>query len=371
MRARVAVSHQPRITHLRCGRRPTYCPAWRPLPPAARTTVATYGSYREAERAVDFLSDREFPVERAAIVGTGLKTVEQIAGRLTTGRAALLGAGQGAMIGLLFGLLFGLFFDRPRRSLASCCTAWSPGSSSAPPSGRSPRPRRAVVATSPRSARMQAEHYEVQVDHEVSAQAKQLLAELPPPRRRACQRPRSTATAAPATRGSRSSAPASPASAWRSGCWQDGVDDLSCSSAPTTSAAPGATTPIPGCQCDIPSALYSFSFAPNPDWSRPTPLQSEIREYLRRVADRARRDPAHPLRPRARPARPGTTSERRWRVETSQRRARRRDVLVGAMGGLTEPQLPDVARDRDASRGRCSTRPGGITTTTSPASASP
>ena len=62
---------------------------------AARTTVATFESYPDAERAVDFLSDREFPVERAAIVGTGLKTVEQIAGRLTTGRAALVGAGQG------------------------------------------------------------------------------------------------------------------------------------------------------------------------------------------------------------------------------------------------------------------------------------
>ena len=80
---------------------------------APKTTVATYGDYAAAERAVDFLSDQGFPVERAAIVGTGLKTVEQIAGRLTTGRAALIGAGQGAMIGLLFGLLFGIFFTGP------------------------------------------------------------------------------------------------------------------------------------------------------------------------------------------------------------------------------------------------------------------
>src|ERR1700730_9590314 len=42
----------------------------------------------------------------------------------------------------------------------------------------------------------------------------------------------------------------------------------------------------PGCQCDIPSALYSFSFAPNPDWTRTFPLQAEIWSYLRRVADR-------------------------------------------------------------------------------------
>src|SRR3954465_9888005 len=41
----------------------------------------------------------------------------------------------------------------------------------------------------------------------------------------------------------------------------------------------------PGCQCDIPSALYSYSFAPNPNWSRFYPLQSEIRDYLRRCAE--------------------------------------------------------------------------------------
>ena len=145
---------------------------------AARTAVATYSTYREAERAVDFLSDKEFPVERAAIVGTGLKTVEQIAGRLTTGRAALLGAGQGAMVGLLFGLLFGLFFDGPAffgviayglvAGILFGATFGAVGQ--AMQSGR--RDFASVRA-------MQAERYELQVDHEVSAQAKQILLELP------------------------------------------------------------------------------------------------------------------------------------------------------------------------------------------------
>src|SRR5437763_9787535 len=40
----------------------------------------------------------------------------------------------------------------------------------------------------------------------------------------------------------------------------------------------------PGCACDVPSHLYSFSFAPNPDWSRSFSSQWEIQEYLRRVA---------------------------------------------------------------------------------------
>ena len=42
----------------------------------------------------------------------------------------------------------------------------------------------------------------------------------------------------------------------------------------------------PGCQCDIPSHLYSFSFAPNAEWTRTYPLQPEIREYLRDCAQR-------------------------------------------------------------------------------------
>lgn len=82
-------------------------------PGAARHAVATYSEYRDAERAVDWLSDQGFAVEHVAIVGSGLKSVEQVAGRMTTGRAALMGAGQGVFIGLLFALLFGLFFTGP------------------------------------------------------------------------------------------------------------------------------------------------------------------------------------------------------------------------------------------------------------------
>ncbi|QBY10379.1 glycine zipper family protein [Deinococcus metallilatus] len=70
--------------------------------------VATYATYPEAQRAVDYLSDQRFPVERTAIVGEGLKTVEQVTGRLDWGRAAGLGFGQGLFIGLFIGLLFGL-----------------------------------------------------------------------------------------------------------------------------------------------------------------------------------------------------------------------------------------------------------------------
>ena len=73
-------------------------------------TVAAFDSYPEAQRAVDRLSDAGFPVERVAIVGHGLRSVERVTGRMTTGRAALLGASQCALLGALFGLLVGLFW---------------------------------------------------------------------------------------------------------------------------------------------------------------------------------------------------------------------------------------------------------------------
>lgn len=71
--------------------------------------VATYPDYTDAQRAVDYLSDQGFPVQNTSIVGTGLRLVEQVLGRMTTARAALSGAGGGAWFGLLIGLLLGIF----------------------------------------------------------------------------------------------------------------------------------------------------------------------------------------------------------------------------------------------------------------------
>jgi hypothetical protein len=78
-----------------------------------RRAIASYSTYAEAERAVDRLSDQGFAVQRSAIVGRGLRSVEQVTGRMTAGRAALIGAGEGSLIGLLFALLFGIFFTGP------------------------------------------------------------------------------------------------------------------------------------------------------------------------------------------------------------------------------------------------------------------
>ena len=75
----------------------------------ARRIIASYQAYRDAEQAVDRLSDAGFPVERVKIVGSGLRFVEQVTGRRGYGQAALEGALAGAMVGLLVGWLFAAF----------------------------------------------------------------------------------------------------------------------------------------------------------------------------------------------------------------------------------------------------------------------
>lgn len=76
-------------------------------------SVASYAAYPEAQEAVDRLADAGFPVENVDIVGSDLRLVEHVTGRLTRGRAAMYGAGIGAWWGLFFGLLVGLFTTGP------------------------------------------------------------------------------------------------------------------------------------------------------------------------------------------------------------------------------------------------------------------
>src|SRR3954467_10939259 len=74
-------------------------------------SLAVYDDYAAAQKAVDFLSDREFPVQHLMIVGTDLKRVERITGRLTWSRVALGGVFSGLWLGLFVGLVFSLFVD--------------------------------------------------------------------------------------------------------------------------------------------------------------------------------------------------------------------------------------------------------------------
>jgi hypothetical protein len=76
---------------------------------AAWNTVASCPSYLEAQAVVDRLSDDGFPVEHLDIVGSDLKLVERVTGRLTSKGAATAGAASGAWFGLMIGLLLGIF----------------------------------------------------------------------------------------------------------------------------------------------------------------------------------------------------------------------------------------------------------------------
>ena len=96
----------------------------------------------------------------------------------------------------------------------------------------------------------------------------------------------------------------------------------------------------PGCQCDIPSHLYSFSFAPNPNWTRTYPKQPELREYLRGCARR------FGVYDRIRFGCEVTDltwdDERaRWTLQTTQG-TYTADVVVAAPGPLSEPSIPDL-----------------------------
>jgi hypothetical protein len=72
-------------------------------------SLGVFDDYEHAQRVVDYLADHDFPVQNVAIVGTELKSVERITGRLTRGRVALAGAVSGVWIGLFVGIAFALF----------------------------------------------------------------------------------------------------------------------------------------------------------------------------------------------------------------------------------------------------------------------
>ncbi|MFJ2294176.1 flavin-containing monooxygenase [Streptomyces sp. NPDC087894] len=97
----------------------------------------------------------------------------------------------------------------------------------------------------------------------------------------------------------------------------------------------------PGCACDVPSHLYSFSFAPNPDWPRTFSGQQHIRAYLEHVAD------TFGLRPHIRLNHEVTVmrwdnDELHWVIEAANGSTVTADAVVSATGPLSDPKLPDI-----------------------------
>jgi hypothetical protein len=140
-------------------------------------SLAVYDEYSAAQKAVDFLSDKEFPVENCMIVGTDLKQVERITGRITTGKVAVGGALSGLWLGIFIGIIFALF-DSGSGFATIVTTAlfgvlfgmiWALVGYAATRGQRDFSSVRVVVAT----------RYEVLVEHKLLLKAQELLAELP------------------------------------------------------------------------------------------------------------------------------------------------------------------------------------------------
>nr|WP_221634519.1 general stress protein [Nocardioides luti] len=152
-------------------------PAASPLKLEFPQSLATYADYASAQKSVDYLSDNKFPVEHLMIVGTDLKRVERITGRLTTGRVALGGALSGVWFGLFIGVLFALFTDSNVLTTvlstvvvgAAFGLIWALVGYAATRGQRDFSSVTQVVAT----------RYEVLVEHKVAAQARETLAGLP------------------------------------------------------------------------------------------------------------------------------------------------------------------------------------------------
>lgn len=96
----------------------------------------------------------------------------------------------------------------------------------------------------------------------------------------------------------------------------------------------------PGAACDVPSQLYSFSFAPNRDWSSSFSPQPEIHDYLQRTAERAGVLDRFRFGVELLDATWDET-EQLWQVNTSAGRLSAQ-ILVTGSGGLSEPRLPEI-----------------------------
>lgn len=144
-------------------------------------SIGVFDTYDEAQKAVDYLSDKHFPVENLLIVGTDLKQLERVTGRLTRSKVAAGGAVSGAWLGAFVGLIFALFaqdgFALVRVALTMVFGAmfgliWALVGYQVTGGNRDFMSISQVVAT----------RYEVLTEHKHTARARELLAEMDPMR---------------------------------------------------------------------------------------------------------------------------------------------------------------------------------------------
>ncbi len=93
-----------------------------PTPPKG-WPVGSYPTYAEAQKAVDYLSDNQFPVQQVTIVGVDLMQVERVTGRLSWGKVLFGGVLSGAWLGVFIGLLLGILTNNLGQSLLAAVPA--------------------------------------------------------------------------------------------------------------------------------------------------------------------------------------------------------------------------------------------------------
>ncbi|GAB3443756.1 hypothetical protein GCM10027517_22460 [Phycicoccus ginsengisoli] len=143
-------------------------------------SLGRYDTYDAAQKAVDYLSDHEFPVQNVLIVGTDLKQLERVTGRLTRGRAAVGGLVSGAWLGLFVGLIFSLLDTSSTAGFSSILATMGFGalfglvwSLIGFQLTRGPRDFTSVT-------QVVATQYEVLVEHKYAAQAREMLTQMDP-----------------------------------------------------------------------------------------------------------------------------------------------------------------------------------------------
>ena len=144
-------------------------------------SLAVFEKYEEAQKAVDYLSDHEFPVQNVMIVGTDLKQIERVTGRLTRGRVAVGGIMSGAWLGAFVALVFAIFDTANSTPATFFITViagmvfglvWALIGYALTGGNRDFTSIQQVVATK----------YEVLVEHRDAAKARELIAQMDPMR---------------------------------------------------------------------------------------------------------------------------------------------------------------------------------------------
>ena len=120
----------------------------------------------------------------------------------------------------------------------------------------------------------------------------------------------------------------------------EGIDDFVILERAASHGGTWRDNSYPGCACDVQSVLYSFSFAPNPDWSRTFSPQAEIWAYLRRCATEYDID-RHFVFGETVNAAVWDDERHHWSVQSTTRNWRP-GIVIMATGGLSDAVMPRI-----------------------------